>query len=100
MTPLTGANLPPAASPSFSAASSASSADAGSFAKLMLESIGEVNAMQRDADHAVEQLVSGGEVNMAEVFTAVQKADMSFRMLLQIRNKMLQAYDEIKDIRI
>jgi flagellar hook-basal body complex protein FliE len=37
---------------------------------------------------------------MAEVFTAVQKADVSFRMLLQIRNKMLQAYDEIKDIRI
>jgi flagellar hook-basal body complex protein FliE len=66
----------------------------------MLEAIDEVNSMQQNANTAVEQLMTGGDVNMAEVFTAVQKADVSFRMLLQIRNKMLQAYDEIKDIRI
>ena len=86
--------------PTPSPGGAAPSGDAQPFADFMLEAIGEVNAMQHDADHAVEQLVSGGEANMAEVFTAVQKADMSFRMLLQIRNKMLQAYEEIKDIRI
>ncbi len=70
------------------------------FKNLLLESLQQVNSMQQDADKAVETLVTGGDVNTAEVFTAIQKADMSFRMLLQVRNKMLQAYQEVKDIRI
>jgi flagellar hook-basal body complex protein FliE len=56
--------------------------------------------MQQGADRAVEQLMTGGDVSPAEVLTAVQKADLSFRMMLQIRNKLVQAYQEIKDIRI
>jgi flagellar hook-basal body complex protein FliE len=98
MTPVSSAHLPSVATPLSGGA--APTGDAQSFAKYMLDAIGEVNSMQRSADHAVEQLMTGEDINMAEVFTAVQKADMSFRMLLQIRNKMLQAYDEIKDIRI
>ena len=46
------------------------------------------------------QLATGGDVNAAEVLTAVQKADLSFRMMMQIRNKLVQAYQEIKEIRI
>jgi flagellar hook-basal body complex protein FliE len=71
-----------------------------SFKDLMLDSLGHVNEMQLDADKAVKELLTGGDANMADVFTAVQKADMSFRMMLQIRNKLVQAYQEIKDIRI
>ena len=56
--------------------------------------------MQLDADHAVEQLMTGGDVNAAEVLTAVQKADLAFRMMVQVRNKLVQAYQEIKEIRI
>ena len=36
----------------------------------------------------------------AEVLTAVQKADMSFRLMMQIRNKLVQAYQEIQNVRI
>jgi flagellar hook-basal body complex protein FliE len=75
-------------------------ADKPSFAHLMLESIGQVNEMQMNAEQAVEQLFTGGEANTAEVLTAVQKADLSFKLMLQIRNKLVQAYQEIKDIRI
>lgn len=71
-----------------------------SFKNFLLDSITHVNAMQQDADRAVEQLMTGGDANPAEVLTAVQKADMSFRMMLQIRNKLVQAYQEVKDIRI
>ena len=79
---------------------SAQGAGASSFQDLMLESIREVNTMQQDAQLAVEQLATGEDVNMAEVMTAVQKADMSFRLMLQMRNKLVQAYNEIRDIRI
>lgn len=71
-----------------------------SFKDFLLNSIEEVNAMQQAADRAVEQLAVGGEVNPAEVLTAVQKADIAFRMMMQIRNKIVQAYQEVQNIRI
>jgi flagellar hook-basal body complex protein FliE len=72
----------------------------GSFKDFLLQAIDQANAMQQDADRSVEQLLTGGDVNPAEVLTAVQKADLSFRMMLQVRNKLLQAFQEIKEIRI
>jgi len=75
-------------------------ADKGEFKNLMLQAIDQVNNMQMAANHAVEELSTGGDVNTAEVFTAIQKADMSFRMMMQIRNKMVDAYQEIQAIRI
>ncbi len=70
------------------------------FKDFMLDALQEVNTMQADADQAVHQLVTGGDVNPAEVLTAVQKADMSFRMMMQIRNKLVEAYQEVSQIRI
>ena len=70
------------------------------FASLMLESIDHVNSMQQEADKAVELLATGGDVQTAEVLTSMQKADMTFRLMLQIRNKLMQAYQEINQIRI
>lgn len=70
------------------------------FKNFLLESIEQVNNMQADADKAVETMMTGGDVNPAEVLTAVQKADLTFRMMMQIRNKLVSAYQEIKDVRI
>lgn len=76
------------------------SSDSESFKALMIEQLQQVNSMQTDADTAVKQLMTGGDVNPAEVLTSLQKADLSFRMVMQIRNKLMQAYQEIKDVRI
>jgi flagellar hook-basal body complex protein FliE len=70
------------------------------FKNLMIDSIDQVNSMQMNANTAVESLMTGGAVNPAEVLSAVQKADMSFRLMMQIRNKLVAAYQEIKDIRV
>ena len=87
--------------PSTAAASAAGvEADGSEFKNLLLDSLKEVNSMQQHADRAVETLMTGGDVNPAEVLTAVQKADLSFRMMMQIRNKWVQAYDEVKNIRV
>jgi flagellar hook-basal body complex protein FliE len=84
------------------AASPAAAGAAGqtNFKDMLLDSIQEVNSMQQEANQAVEGLMTGEEVNPAEVLTAVQKADMAFRMMMQIRNKLVQAYDEVKSIRV
>lgn len=70
------------------------------FKDFLLQSIDQVNGMQNDANHAVQNLMTGGDVNPAEVLTTVQKADLAFRMMLQIRNKLVQAYQEVKEIRV
>lgn len=71
-----------------------------SFKNMLLDSIKQVNTMQQDADHAVENLFTGGDVDPAEVLTAVQKADLAFRMMMQVRNKLTAAIQEIKGIQI
>ncbi len=73
---------------------------AGSFKEMLLGSIQDVNQMQQHADKAVETLMTGGDANPAEVLTAVQKADLAFRLMMQMRNKMMQVYQEVKEIRV
>ncbi|RIK80969.1 MAG: flagellar hook-basal body complex protein FliE [Planctomycetota bacterium] len=74
--------------------------ESGGFRDALLKSIDEVNSMQQQADQAVENMLTGGDADPAAVLTAVQKADLAFRMLMQMRNKVMQAYQEVKDIRI
>ena len=65
------------------------------FGDLLKEQMGKVNEMQMDADRAIEDLAVGRTDNVAEVMTAVQKADLAFKTMMQIRNKLLSAYREI-----
>ena len=74
--------------------------EGASFKDLLFDSVKQVNSMQLEADQAVEQMFTGGDVNPAEVLTAVQKADLAFRLTMQMRNKLMEVYQEIRDIRI
>lgn len=71
-----------------------------SFGSLLTNQVKNVNTMQMDANDMVHSLLTGGNVNEAEVLTAVQKADLAFRMLLQVRNKLVEAYREVQQIQI
>ena len=57
-----------------------SAAPSPTFKDMLLNSIQQVNSMQVDANKAVEDLFTGKNANPAEVLTAVQKADLAFRM--------------------
>jgi flagellar hook-basal body complex protein FliE len=74
--------------------------DGKDFKTLLMESIQEVNRLQADADEATVNLAIGKTDNVAEVFTAVKKAELAFQTLMQMRNKLLDAYNEIKEMRI
>jgi len=69
------------------------------FGSYLWQGVSEVNNMQHDADAAIHELITGGDVNSAEVMTTVQKSEMAFRLLTQIRNKLLTAYEELNAIR-
>lgn len=72
----------------------------GSFSQLLESGVSQVNSMQQDASSQIHEMLTGGDVSQVEVLTAVQKADMAFRLLVQVRNKLMAAYDEINAIRI
>ena len=72
----------------------------GSFKDFLLDSIHQLNTMQRDADRAVEQLAAGADVSPAEVLTAVQRADIAFQLMMQVQDKMVQAYNDVQSIRV
>lgn len=74
--------------------------ESSSFKDMLVDSIKQVNSMQHQADQAVEAMFTGEQVNPAEVLTAVQKADLAFRLTMQMRNKAMDVYREVRDIRI
>lgn len=86
--------------PKPAAGAGAATGEGSSFKNVLLDSIQQVNAMQQDANQAVEHLATGGDISPAQVFTAVQKADLAFRMMMQVRNKLVQAYQEVQNVRV
>ena len=100
MTPISSVTAASPSTASLSAARVAQPSDGAAFKDFLLGSLQEVNASQQQANALVERLYTGGDVNPAEVMVSVQKADMAFRLLLQIRNKLLAAYEEVKNIRV
>jgi flagellar hook-basal body complex protein FliE len=71
-----------------------------SFKDVLMDNIEQVNKLQKEADSAIEDLAAGRRSDVASVMIAKQKADMAFKMLLQVRNKLVDAYNEIKEIRV
>ena len=71
-----------------------------SFKDVLMKNIDQVNRLQQDAERAIEDLVSGKRDDVDGVLIAKQKADMAFKLLLQVRNKMVDAYEEIKQMRV
>ena len=70
------------------------------FKRILLDSLNEVNRLQTEADQGVQRLVTGETDNVAEVFAAVNKAGVAFDLLMEVRNKLTDAYQEIKQMRV
>jgi flagellar hook-basal body complex protein FliE len=65
------------------------------FSEVLKESIVKVNALQLDADNLTNRLALGEVEDISEVSIAVEKAELALRMMVQIRDKMLDAYTQI-----
>jgi flagellar hook-basal body complex protein FliE len=74
--------------------------EGSSFKELLMENLEEVNKLQTDASQAVEDLQTGQRDDVETVLAATAKADLAFRMLLQVRNKVMDSYNELKDVRV
>lgn len=74
--------------------------DAQSFGNFLKGAVGEVNHLHHDANQAVEALAAGRSQDVHNTMIALQKADVSFQLLMQIRNKVVSAYETVMRMQI
>ncbi len=66
----------------------------GDFMKAIEKSLAGVNQTQQEANVSIVDLLSGKEQDVNTVISTMAKADMSFKMLVGVRNKLVEAYKE------
>lgn len=66
-----------------------------SFGAVLKDSLSQVNHLQHEADQAIQELATGGKATLHDTMLALQKADLSFKLMMQVRNKIVEAYQEV-----
>jgi flagellar hook-basal body complex protein FliE len=72
--------------------------DKGKFESVINEAINKVSQVQEDVDKAVNELSSGGDITNAVL--AIEKADMTFQMMVEVRNKLISTYQEVMRLQV
>ncbi|MGE0616302.1 MAG: flagellar hook-basal body complex protein FliE [Bacteriovoracia bacterium] len=70
------------------------------FAQMLQRTLENVNSTQVQADSAMKELIAGRTKNVHETMLAVEKAEMSLKLMMQVRNKVLDAYREIMRMQV
>ncbi len=71
---------------------------AGGFRDIMEDALGQLTRIQNEADQAVKDVASGGDITQAII--AMQKVEMSFQFMVEMRNRLLSAYDEVSRMQV
>ncbi|PID72021.1 MAG: flagellar hook-basal body complex protein FliE [Desulfobulbus propionicus] len=71
-----------------------------SFSEMLTNMTKDVHALEQEANRAMEQLHTGGEKNLHEAMISMEQADIALRYMVQVRNKALEAYQEISRLQV
>ena len=74
--------------------------DAPNFAKQLQAAIQEVDGLQANRDTMVEDMVAGRATEVHDVMIAAKESQLAFELLLEIRNKLLESYQEIMRMQV
>lgn len=71
-----------------------------SFLQYLKEGLASVNQTQQDSDKAVREMMAGSTKNIHEAMLFLEKADMTYKMAMQVRNKIIDAYREVMRMQV
>ncbi len=71
-----------------------------SFREYFADSLKEIQQLQTVADDKIDKLATGEVTNVSEAMIAIEKANQAFLTLLQVRNKIIAAYNQIQSIQV
>ena len=67
----------------------------GAFGNILADSLTQVNRLQHAADTAIQDMATGGPASLHDTMIALEKAETSFKLMMQVRNKIVDAYHEV-----
>jgi len=70
------------------------------FASMLAEQLTKVNELQLQADNLTQQFVAGQTENLHDVHIAVEKANLALQLTVEVRNKVIEAYQEVSRMQI
>lgn len=70
--------------------------EGGGFGDVLKNAISQVNTLQGSAEQQVTGMMQGGNADMSQVMISVEKADVAFQLMMQVRNKIVSAYQDIE----
>ncbi|ADW70928.1 flagellar hook-basal body complex protein FliE [Granulicella tundricola] len=68
----------------------------GGFSDVLKGAISQVSNLEGSANQQVNRLIQGGNADMSKVMISVEKADVAFQLMMQVRNKIVSAYQDIE----
>jgi len=71
-----------------------------SFSETLLKSIQKVNDLQEEADKSIEELATGENRDIAQTMISIEKANISFQLMTQIRNRIVETYQEVMRMQV
>lgn len=71
-----------------------------SFSDTLKDAIQSVNQLQKDSDVKTQNLATGKSENLHETMIAAEKADIALRLMVQVRNKIIDAYQEVMKMQV
>lgn len=70
------------------------------FSDILRNSVEKVNELQTQANTSIHELVAGRTKNIHETLLTIERADNSLKLMMQVRNKILDAYREIMRMQV
>jgi len=70
--------------------------DANGFGAVLSTALQQVNQLAGGAEQQIGNLLEGRSGDMSTVMIAVEKADVAFQLMMQVRNKIVSAYQDIE----
>lgn len=71
-----------------------------SFANVISDAINKVNDTEVEANNKIESLIKGEDISMHDVMLSMQEAQISMQALIEVRNKVVEAYQEISKLQL
>lgn len=71
-----------------------------SFAATLKDAVNQVNALQQASDVKMQELATGKTKDISEVMITAERADIALKLMVQVRNKIIDAYQEIMKMQV
>ena len=71
-----------------------------SFSDMLTNAVGGVDETMKESEQAIQNFIAGETDNVHDVMISMQKAQLSFQMMVEVRNKAIETYNEISRMQI